>query len=54
MSVLRTGRGRAGGGGGEVEYLNEKNVSLRNVPGVLKRPKKIKINFFGGGGAKKF
>ena len=23
MSVLRTGRGRAGGGGGEVEFLTE-------------------------------
>ena len=42
MSVLRTGRGRAGGGGGgEVEYLTEHFFSLRNVPGVLKRP-----NFF--------
>ena len=40
MSVLRTGRGRAGGGG--VEFLTEKNFPLRNVPGVLKRPKKKK------------
>ena len=49
MSVLRTGRGRAGGGGGdEVEYLTEKHFSLRNVPGVLKRKKKI--IFRGGGG----
>ena len=48
MSVLRTGRGRAGGGGGEVEFLTEKKFPLRNVPGVLKRPKN-KL-FFGGGG----
>ena len=41
VSVLRTGRGRAGGGGGEVEFLTEKNISLRNVPGVLKRQKKF-------------
>ena len=40
MSVLRTGRGRAGGG--EVEFLTEKKFPLRNVPGVLKRP----TNFF--------
>ena len=38
--------------GGEVEYLTEKKISLRNVPGVLKR-QKIK-NKFGGGGAKNF
>ena len=43
MSVLRTGRGRAGGGGG-VEYLTENIFSLRNVPGVLKRQKKKKIS----------
>ena len=42
-SVLKTGRGRAGGGGGE--YLTEIVFSLRNVPGVLKRKKKI----WGGG-----
>ena len=43
MSVLRTGRGRAGGGGGrEVEFLTEKKIPLRNVPGVLKRPKNKK------------
>ena len=36
---MRTGRGRAGGGG-EVEYLTENFCSLRNVPGVLKRQKK--------------
>ena len=35
MSVPRTGRGR-GGGGGEF-LLTEKTISLRNVPGVLKR-----------------
>ena len=41
MSVLRTGRGRAGGAGGggrgvgEVEFLTEK----KKVPGVLKRQK---------------
>ena len=34
-------------GGGEVEFLTEKNVSLRNVPGVLKRQKN---KFSGGGG----
>ena len=44
MSVLRTGRGRAGGGG-EVEFLTEK----KNVPGVLKRQKKK----LGGGGGRK-
>ena len=55
MSVLRTGRGCAGGGG-EVEFLTEKKNSLRNVPGVLKRKKKkeffsqLKFNFSGGGG----
>ena len=37
MSVLRTGRGRAGGGG-EVEYLTEQFFSLRNVPGVFGAP----------------
>ena len=44
MSVLRTGRDRAGGGGGggEVEFLTEKKFPLRNVPGVLKRPKNKK------------
>ena len=48
--VLRTGRERAGGGGGglEVEFLTGICFfSLRNVPGVLK-----KIFFFGGGGEK--
>ena len=44
MSVLKTGRGRAGGGG--VEYLTENCFSLRNVPGVLKRQKK-KYFFWG-------
>ena len=50
VSVLRTGRGRAGGGGG-VEFLTEKNISLRNVPGVLKRQKN-KNKIWGGGGEK--
>ena len=51
---------RLGGGvqvGGGVEYLTEKNFSLRNVPGVLKRKKKkrmqTKIYFSGGGEEKK-
>ena len=46
MSVLRTGRGRAGGGGGGVEYLTEKNCLLRNVPGVLKRRVFFPTKFF--------
>ena len=48
MSVLRAGRGRGrGGGGGGWKFLvTEKNNSLRNVPGVLKRKKKK----FGEGG----
>ena len=46
VSVLRTGRGRAGGGGGGGIFNLKKN-SLRNVPGVLKRKKKI---IFRGGG----
>ena len=37
MSVLKTGRGRAGVGGGGGIFN-----SLRNVPGVLKRKKKKK------------
>ena len=37
---------QVGGGGGEVEYLTENFFSLRNVPGVLKRPKKKPIHFF--------
>ena len=45
MSVLRTGRGVWGWGGGGVEYLTKKKFPLRNVPGVLKRQKKL-----GGGG----
>ena len=47
---------RWGGGGGEVEFLTEKKIPLRNVPGVLKRPKNKKYNFFfeGGGGGEKF
>ena len=63
MSVLRTGRGRTGGGGGGVEFLTEKKMPLRNVPGVLKREKincfknvpgvlkrMHKIIYFSGGG----
>ena len=48
MSVPKTGRGRAGGGGGGggVEYLTEKKISLRNVPGVLKRKQKNFRVFF--------
>ena len=44
------------GGGGEVEFLTEKKFPLRNVPGVLKRPKNKKYFFFwgGGGGARNF
>ena len=43
-------------GGGEVEFLTEKKIPLRNVPGVLKRPKNKKLFFFlrGGGGGEKF
>ena len=54
MSVLRTGRERAGGGG-EVEFLTEKMFFptkiffFKNVPGVLKRVQ-TKIYFSGGGG----
>ena len=40
MSVLRTGRGRAGGG-----------LKKRNVPGVLERKKKKKNNVWGVWGA---
>ena len=60
VSVLRTGRGRAGGGGGKVEFLTEKKkfakkcswrlkTPKKNVPGVLKRMQ-TKIYFSGGGG----
>ena len=59
MSVLRTGRGRAGGGGGGggVEFLTEKKkfffptkfFFFKNVPGVLKRMQ-TKYIFRGGGG----
>ena len=45
---------QVGGGGGEVEYLTEKKISLRNVPGVLKRQQKQTILWGGGGGAKNF
>ena len=45
---------QVGGGGGKVEFLTEKKkISLRNVPGVLKRKKK-KINIFRGGGGGDF
>ena len=37
------------GGGGKVEFVTEKKISLRNVPGVLKRVF-IPYLFFGGGG----
>ena len=56
MSVLRTGRGRAGGGGGEVEFLTETKISAKKCSWGLKTPKKRKIseffsllNFFRGG-----
>ena len=45
MSVLRTGRGRAGGGGGEVEFLTEKKNSAKKCSWGLKTP-----IFRGGGG----
>ena len=31
VSVLRTGRERAGGGGGEVEFLTEKKISAKTM-----------------------
>ena len=37
---------RWGWGGGEVDFLTEKKFPLRNVPGVLKRPKKIQKKCF--------
>ena len=42
MSVLRTGRERAGGGGGggEVEFLTEKKISAKKCSWGLKTPKK--------------
>ena len=39
MSVLRTGRERAGGGG-EVEFLTEKKISAKKCSWGLKTPKK--------------
>ena len=39
MSVLRTGRGRAGGGGG-VEFLTEKIISAKKCSWGLKTQKK--------------
>ena len=50
MSVLRTGRGRAGGGGGEVEFLTEKKISAKKCSWGLKTQKFFSLlNFFGGG-----
>ena len=40
MSVLRTGRGRACGGGGEVEFLTEKKISAKKSSCGLKTQKK--------------
>ena len=40
MSVLRTGRERAGGGGGGVEFLTEKKISAKKCSWGLKTPKK--------------
>ena len=41
MSVLRTGRGCAGGGGGgEVDFLTEKKKSTKKCSRGLKTPKK--------------
>ena len=37
--------GGGGGGVGKVEFLTEKKISLRNVPGVLKRKKKKFLGF---------
>ena len=48
MSVLRTGRGRAGGGGGG-RWNIELKFCFKNVPGVLKCMQ-TKIYFSGGGG----
>ena len=47
MSVLRTGRGR-GGGGAVGFFFPTKFFFSKNVPGVLKRMQTI--IFFGGGG----
>ena len=43
MSVLRTGRGHAGGGGGEVKFLTEKKNSAKKCSWGLKT---------GGGGGR--
>ena len=49
VSVLRTGRGRAGvGGGGKVEFLTEKKYFAKKCSWGLKTQKKKKIG--GGGG----
>ena len=60
VSVLRTGRGRAGGGGGKVEFLTEKKNFAKKCSWGLKTQKKKcswgsethanKNLFFGGGG----
>ena len=49
-SVLRTGRGRAGG----VEFLTEKKCSAKKCSWGPKTKKKKKKKIFGGGGAKNF
>ena len=48
VSVLRTGRGRAGGGGGKVEFLTEKKYFAKKCSWRLKRMQ-AKIYFSGGG-----
>ena len=45
VSVLRTGRERAGGGG-EVEFLTEKKISAKKCSWGLKTPKKYFFFFF--------
>ena len=42
MSVLRTGWGRAGVGGGELQFLTEKIISAKKCSWGLKTPNKIK------------
>ena len=56
MRVASVSTGRAGGGGGEVEFLTEKKNSAKKCSWGLKTPKKIKNKFFflgGGGGGRK-
>ena len=50
VSVLRTGRGRAGGRGGEVEFLTEKKKIAKKCSWGLKTQKKKKKKYFFGGG----